>query len=297
MERDLLDTPFTSHDLSRYGLTRQRLRDRVADGRIRRVLTNVYVRGDAPDTIELRLAAVALVLPEFGVVCDRTAAWLHGVDVLDYRELEMLPPLDVFVIRDYRARRRGEVRSGQRDLDPLDVMKLEGVLVTTPLRTALDLGCGLPRQLALATLDQFIGKHYLTIEDMQAELPRYWRRRGVVQLRRLILLADGRSESPGESMTRLALIEAGLPVPYPQYSIQVGGRELYRLDLAYPNHRVCIEYDGELFHSTPKQRAADEARRAWLRAHGWTVIIVRKGDLDRESVRAWTTAVREALRG
>ena len=53
----------------------------------------------------------------------------------------------------------------------------------------------------------------------------------------------------------------------------------YRLDLAYPYHRICIEYDGREFHDGPLQQQADERRRAWLRQHGWTVIVVTVDDL------------------
>jgi hypothetical protein len=294
----LPDTPFTCEDAARLGVGRHALRRMVCDGLLRRVFRNVYVAADVPDTIELRVEAVALVTPPYGVLVDRTAAWVHGVDTLAYHELGVLPSLEVFVIRDYAPRRRRGVDSGQRDLDPLDMMRLPpGILVTTPLRTALDLGCLLMRPLALATLDQFIRMHGLTIERMRSESLRYRGRRGVVQLRQLIGLADGRAESPGESWVRLALHDAGLPPPVPQFCVRVDADTFYRLDLAYPFHRVCIEYDGELYHSTSEQRAADELRRKWLRAQGWTVIVVTRADLDQDSVRRWTREVRSALAG
>lgn len=296
MSLSLPETPFRSHQLAEYGLSRHALRTLVAEGLVRRVLRDVYVAADVPDSIESRVAAAALVTPPYGVICDRTAAWLHGIDALAYRELEILPPLEIFVIRDYVPRRRLGVHSGQRDLDPLDVMRLDpGILVTTPMRTALDLGCRLHRPLALATMDQFARLHLVTIDDMHAEALRYRRRRGVVQLRQLIPLMDGRAESPGESWIRLAVHDAGLPPPVPQFSLRIGGRELCRLDLAYPHHRVCVEYDGELFHTSPEQQAADAARRGWLLENGWTVIVVTKTDLDQDSIRRWTATLKSAL--
>ncbi|MCM0640446.1 hypothetical protein [Cellulomonas wangsupingiae] len=90
------------------------------------------------------------------------------------------------------------------------------------------------------------------------------------------------TESAGESWLRLRLVEAELPRPTSQISIRdATGREVYRLDLGYPEKRVGIEYDGEKFHNaTHAQVVADERRRQDLtRRFGWTVIGVHRGDV------------------
>ena len=69
-----------------------------------------------------------------------------------------------------------------------------------------------------------------------------------------------------------------------------------RLDLAYEELKIAIEYDGEEFHSTPEQRAHDEERRAALREEGWGVVVVRKDDFTPGRVEEWTGQVREARR-
>lgn len=242
-----------------------------------------------------RAQAAGLILPPHAVICDRTAAWLHGIDVLRYRELEVLPPLDLVVKRSFSPRTRRSWRNGQRDLADRDVMIIHGLRVTTPLRTTMDLGCKLPRRDALAAVDAFMRVHGLTRRDLEAELPRFRRRRGVVQLRVVIAVASPLAESPAESWMRMCLVDAGLPPPVLQHSIRVDGYEIYRLDLAYPHHRLCIEYDGAEFHETDEQRAADAERREWLRANGWTVIVLTRNDLDSESVDRWTSQVRTVL--
>jgi hypothetical protein len=259
------------------------------------VLRGVYQSFAAPDTIASRAQAAALVMPPFAVVCDRTAAWIHGIDVVRYRELEVLPPLDVVVLRYARRQNRSEWRNGERDLAPRDIMRIESVRVTTPLRTALDLGCKLPRLDALAAIDQFMREHELTMDDFRRELPRYFRRRGVVQLRRVVAIADPRSESPAESWVRMTIIDAGLPVPEIQWSVIVAGAERYRLDLAYPRNRVCVEYDGVEFHTAPEDRLADAERREWLRENGWTVIVVTKDDLGAGAASDWLSELRGLL--
>jgi hypothetical protein len=175
-------------------------------------------------------------------------------------------------------------------------MEINGVRVTTPLRTALDLAAGLGPSNALAVLDGFMRVHGLTHQALERELPRYSGRRGVVQLRRLIPLADARSESPGESWTRYCIIDAGLPSPEPQVWVMDRGRKKYRLDLAYRRHQVAIEFDGQLFHDDERARAADGRRRDWLRAHGWIVIVVTKDSFTPAALDEWLLELRQALR-
>jgi hypothetical protein len=293
---DFPDVPFTWPQAKALGISRARLERALSEHEIRRVLTGAYVRCDVPDNLQMRARAAALVLSPFSVVCDRTAAWLLGVDVLDYHELDVLPPLETYVLRGHTRTRRSECSGGTRDLLPEDVFEMEGLIVTTPLRTALDLGGKLSRRQAIAALDAFMRVYGLTHEELSRGVVRYFRRRGVVQLRQLIPLADPRAESPGESWTRLAIIDAGLPTPTPQLWIQVNGVPTYRLDLAYPRARVVVEYDGREFHEGDDQERADEARRDWLRQHGWTVIVVDKDSFTPEALDEWLDRVRTALR-
>jgi hypothetical protein len=288
--------PFTAQMAAGLGASPKQLERAVANREVRRVLQGVFVSADAPDTIELRAAAANLVLPPHLVLCDRTAAWLHGVDVLDFRELDVLPPLDTFALRDRSRTIRPQCRRGQRDLLPEDICIVNGVAVTAPLRTSLDLGCLLVRRRALAALDAFRRKYGFTQDDMRGPLPRYFRRRGVLQLRQLIPLTDGRAESQPESWARLEIVDAGLPSPVPQFWVTVGGRPVFRLDLAYPHAKVAIEYDGREFHEGDEQREADERRRAWLRQQGWVVIVLDKDSFTPEAVAAWVSELRTALR-
>ena len=290
------DQPFTFADAMKLGISRSRLRDALDGREIRRVLRGVYVRADAADTTEVRVQAAKLVISPFAVVCDRTAAWLHGVDVLEFHELDLVPPLETYVLRGHDPTDRNECNGGTRDLLAADICAIDGLSVTTPIRTALDLGCKLSRRRALAALDAFMRKFGITHADMRRLLPRYFRRRGVIQLRQLVPLADPRAESQGESWMRIEIVDAGLPVPELQYWIHVGGRPTYRLDLAYPHAKVAVEYDGREFHEGDERREADRRRRQWLRDRGWTVIVVDKDSFSPEALAAWLRELRQALR-
>jgi hypothetical protein len=289
------DRPFTSGDALALGISRKRLRLAVDQGLVRRVFTGVYVRGNVPDSTELRALAAGMVMSEHSVLCDRTAAWIHGINVLRYAELDLIPPLETYVLRGHNPTDRHNCRGGTRDLSSEDWQVIAGVRVTTPLRTALDLACKLPRRQAMAALDAFAREHQVTVADLRQLLVRYFRRRGVVQARELVPLIDGRIESARESWVKIEIHDHGLPLPEPQWWVEVDGVHV-RLDFAYPHARVVVEYDGEAFHSKPEKKAADEKRRKWLRRHGWRVIVVTKENFDDGPTPSWILELRRYLR-
>jgi hypothetical protein len=287
-------SPFTTAQAIEAGMSPWRLRQLVRDGALRRPLREVYVDATLDDSIELRARSAALVVSKSAVVTDRSAAWLWGVDALRPVDLDVPPPLEIFVLRGDTRVRRGEVGGGVRDLSAADITVVEGVSVTTPVRTSLDLGCRLPRYEALAAMDALSRSHHVGPQLLASQLPRFRRRRGVIQLRSLVGLVDARAESSGESFARLAILDAGLPPPQPQFWV-VEGETSFRLDLAYPRLKVCVEYDGQDFHSTAEHRAHDARRRNWLGLRGWIVIVVTKDSFSSVARDAWISNLRRAI--
>lgn len=290
------DRPFTTSELAAAGVSDHVLREALSAGEVRRVLRGVYVLTSLEDSPLLRARAAGLVISRHAVLCDRTAAWIHGCEVFDHRELDVMPPLESYVLRGKDPTDRPECNGGTRDLLPVDWTEIDGVRVTTPLRTAVDLACKLSRRQAVAAIDALMRRHGFTTEDMVDLLRRrYRRRRGVCQAREVVPLGDPRAESRPESWVRITMHDRGLPPPVPQYWVHVDGVPTYRLDLAYPHARVAIEYNGEEFHSSPADREADRVRLEWLRAHGWTVIVLTKDDFTPEAIDRWIREVRTAL--
>lgn len=81
----------------------------------------------------------------------------------------------------------------------------------------------------------------------------------------------------------------GMPPAVRQYKVvRVSGRSAF-LDLAWPDHRVGLEYDGEAFHG-PRHLAADVTREEEIRALGWWV-----GRADRHDLRPSSTRLRDEL--
>lgn len=291
----LPDRPFLYAEVPRLGLTRRKLRAAVAAGEVRHVFRAVYCDARLPDTTELRAAAICLLLDEHVVVTDRTASWIHGVDSFEPFGLDRQQPLEVVSTGPHDRTRRAGLLGGKRDLLADEVLVVNGVRVTTPLRTAADLACRRGRFAAMAVLDAFMRTHRLTTEDYQMMVRRFVGRRGVVQLRELVQYADPDCESHGESWTKLAIIDAGLPRPQPQVWVDLPGIGRVRLDFAYRWAKVAVEYDGEEHHSSDADREHDRIRRKALRDAGWIVIVVRKGGFTGPSLDAWLAELRAVL--
>lgn len=276
-----LSRPFTTQMARAAGLdTRQLGRIRAA-GLLERPLVGVYYAATLPDSLDLRIACVRLVVPAGCVVTDRTAGWIHGAAMTQAPNSHLaVPPVQVFHEPGKRLR-NGITASGERRLRTRDVVEIGGLQVTTPLRTACDLGRLVHRDSAFAALDALLRLDDFTHDELLVEMQRFKGYRGVKQLRALAPLADAGSESFGESVLRLRWHEAGINLR-PQTQLRVvrpRTGELAFLDIATTTGRYAAEYDGEQFHG-PDQAGHDADRRKWLREEcGWTVEVFRRSDV------------------
>lgn len=273
-----LDRPFTVSEAARHGVPGHLVVRLVDSGHLRRLLRGVVVASQVPDSLRLRVAALKLVVPDHAVVVDTTAAWLHGVDALPRSAIHEMPALDVFSTAASRMR-RGGVRSGVRELHTADVEVVDGLLVTTMLRTALDLGRSLWRYDAIGALDGFL-RAGVPHERVLAEVDRFKGHRGVRQLRMLAPLATPLAESNPESALRLHWIEAELPGAEPQVWVHDDdGSARYRIDVGDPDVRYGAEYFGAEFHGEDAE-VADLQRLQWLDQHrDWVIDVFRKDDV------------------
>lgn len=105
------------------------------------------------------------------------------------------------------------------------------------------------------------------------------RRVGVWRLRAALPLVSTRSRSRPESWLRLTLLDAGLPEARVNFDVVEGGAWLGQVDLAYPELKVAVEYEGEHHLTDPVQWAEDIRRVERLTEAGWRVIRVTKSDL------------------
>lgn len=275
-----LDRPFTTKQAAGSGLDRRMLAHLVREGLLRRPLRGVYVAGQVQDSQHLRGQVLALVVPPGCVVTDWSACWYWtGVD-LPNSHIEV-PEVSVFRPSDGGRLRNQLARSGERCFRPEDYVPLDGCMsITTPLRTAWDLGRLTAPILALGGIDALLRHGTFTHDELVGGVERFRRQRGVVQLRRVAPLADGRSESMGESALRWRWLEVpGLPVPELQIPVLVDGVERFRLDLGVEDVRFAAEYDGEAFHGDAAA-TKDQIRRSELdQVFGWTCEVFRRRDV------------------
>lgn len=273
-------SPFTRSDAFDSGIAQRQWRELTAGRHIRPLVRGVYADATLPDTIDLRVAAVARRLQPGQVVARTTAAWLYGVDVVDPRGLPATPHVEVVAMtRSGRPQTRGTIAHAADDLRADDVASINGIPLTSPLRTATDITRFGRRQEGLVVLDYFLREKSFTQEELLASLPRWARRRGILNLRELAPLASPLSESGAESRMRLEFVDGGLPQPELQIWVtdHLGVRR-YRLDMGYRRFMIAMEYDGEEFHG-PDRARHDSQRRHWIEGRGWHVLVFRREDV------------------
>ncbi|MCW2652217.1 MAG: hypothetical protein QOE41_1375 [Mycobacterium sp.] len=183
------------------------------------------------------------------------------------------------------------------DLAAGETVLVDQMAVTTPARTAFDIGRRLPLTGAVQRIDALMHATDVKAVDIEAVIDRHPGVRGLAQLRRTLQLVDGGAESPYESLTRLLLVQAGFPVPQTQIPvIDDFGAVFARVDMGWPRYLVGVEFDGTQHWTNSRQRSWDIDRAAELSALGWTIVRVSSGMLH-NTPQVVLARVRTALAG
>lgn len=173
-----------------------------------------------------------------------------------------------------------------------EITVVNGVPVTTPARTVLDLACWYPTMSGVAAIDSLVRATEFKAADVELLAQRYPGRRGIARARLAITLFDARAQSPKETWLRLVLVDAGLPRPQTQIPVRDEfGTVIAYLDLGWEHLRVAVEYDGEQHRSDRSQYNWDIRRLEILHQLGWIVIRVVAGDRPAGIVRRVKTAL------
>lgn len=119
--------------------------------------------------------------------------------------------------------------------------------VTALARTVIDLARSLPFAEAVAIADAALHRHLVTREELLAALARAVRRPGTSAAARVVAFADPGGMSVGESRSRVALRDAGIPAPVLQWTVVTrGGVGLGDVDFGWPQWRTVGEFDGKI---------------------------------------------------
>ncbi|WP_214403112.1 DUF559 domain-containing protein [Pseudonocardia lacus] len=248
----------------------------LRSGRFVPLFRDVYVDADAVAGAEIDLVllsrAAYLLMPEDGALCGFSAAALLGADCSPAgAAAEFIAP------RGDVGNRRGLVVR-QAALAPEEVCLVGPYRVTTAERTAYDLGRRLDVPRAVAAVDSLarIGRF-----DPSALLDGPVGARGRRRLREVVALADPLAESTMETRLRLVLVGGGLPRPTSQFAVRTAdGAVVARVDLAYPDARLALEYDGA-HHFDDEFSRLDRRRDLLLDELGWQTMRFTSDDVLR----------------
>lgn len=276
--------PFVGTEALASGLVTRR----ALHSQYRPVYRNVFVPTGYELTAVSRGVAAWLWSGREATLAGLSASALHGARWIDpglpaelYRRNGK--PVDGIVVR------RDELRDDE-------ICTARGMRLTTPARTAFDLGRRKGLLKGVIRIDALANATNFKAAEVDGLIQSHPGVRGVVQLRQVLRLMDGGAESPQETRTRLLLVRSGLPKPETQ--IRVLDRFNYpfaRLDMGYREFQVAIEFDGAQHWTDSAQRAADIDRYAELAALGWLMVRV-SSDLLRYRPEVIVVRVCAALR-
>ena len=264
------------------GLSHDDLAQLHRTGELVRVRRGAYARTVAdqldPEERHRRLVvATAPQLREGAVLSHTSAALLHGLPLLGREDLSR-----VHVTRDRRGggRRRRLVQVHGSPLAAEDIVDVQGLSTTSLARTVVDLARTLPFDRAVAAGDRAL-RLGLAPDDLAAAVERAAHATGVRKARRVAGFVDARSETPGESISRVRCHEQGLPAPDLQRDIfDRDGQWVARVDFCWPGLRTIGEFDGKIKYGrlVPAGQSIEDVifsekiREDALRSLGWQVV-------------------------
>lgn len=280
MHTSRMSSPFIGSEAIAAGrLTRHRLRTQFVA-----VHHDVYVGKGAELTPVVRAKACWLRSRRRGVLAGYSASALHGARWIDSRRPA--------AIIDTNRRRVPGVEVWEHVIEPDEICLVDGMPVTTPQRTALDLACRYPLDEAVTAIDALAHATRLKLADVELLVERYKGRRGLRRARAALNLVDAGAESPRETWLRLILIRAGFPRPqtqipvYNEYGVLIG-----EVDTGWEEIKVAVEYEGDHHWQSRWQFIKDVRRLEALTEAGWIVVRVTAQDtpatIERRVALAW----------
>jgi uncharacterized protein DUF559 len=267
LRRDLVD---------RYG--EHAVRIALRDGLLEQPWRGVIITKDRSLDLPTRAAGALLAIDARGVLSGPTAAALHGCSAADD-----CPDVHVTVPYESRCVRRPGLVVHNDRFEECDVVTRMGLRVFVLDLVIAELLCTASRRLALACMDQALAalpeqRRRAFRDEVGHRLATRDDRRGTRRGGMLLDLATGKADSPPESWLRLLVVDARFPVPEAQFEVRgLDGELIYLLDMAWPELRIALEYDGYEAHEGRAE--ADELRDRRLAGRGWIVIRARAQDL------------------
>ncbi len=287
---------FLVSDALEQGASRSILRSTVLEAPFH----GVRARAGALFDFDRLCAAYALKMPSSSAFTGITAARLWRIPLPAYAGTE-LRTVDVAARAPRRAPRGANVRGSK-----YSGIARRCLLNGLPVLSAVDTWCSLAGVLDVVDLAA-VADHLLSDapgarsahadpDELQAAVRGRLHHRGTLTLRNALALARPHCWSRTETLTRAVLTSAGIPEPALNHRLIVGARTV-RLDLAWPDARFGLEYDGDQ-HRDPQRFAEDIARQEMVQDERWSLMRMTRTDLfDHPEVLVRRVASRLAERG
>jgi len=240
---------------------------------------DVYVPRGTELTAVVRAKASWLRSRRRGILAGFSASAIYGARWID-------PTLPAAIIDSNRRPAPG-VQVWEEHIEPDEIAIVDGMRVTIPARTALDLARRWRLGVAVAAIDALAQAVELKPADIELLAGRYAGRRGIKAARAAIELVDGGAQSPKETWLRLLLETSGFPRPQTQIVVrnEWGWAEAY-LDMGWEDIKVAVEYDGDQHRSSRAQYVKDIRRIEMLeQRYGWIVVRVVAEDHPDDIIR------------
>ncbi|WP_354348604.1 hypothetical protein [Pseudarthrobacter sp. PvP090] len=281
LPESLARTPFTVYESRQLGVPPKRLRakDLSDGGRL------IYLPAGRSLEITERARVLAAATPGAWVSHETAAVltllglppWLGGCASIHLSKPHELP----------RVRRVGVIGHRVRCI-PGELTDVDGIPVTAPPRTWLDLAAVLPLNYLIALGDQIIriprpgleqrSEPYAEKEGLRLLIRQHPNMKGVEKARLALEEMRVGADSFPETFLRLAMLEAHLPEPELQVRLDPDDRRSPAADLGYRRYRIAIQYVGAP-HLTREQQSRDNRRDEAFRSAGWAYFKVNADDL------------------
>jgi very-short-patch-repair endonuclease len=247
----------TTADLVAAGLGRGAIARRVADGRLRPLHRGVFLVGPliGPRTREM---AATLACGETAVVSHHAAAAIWGFRPAWHG------PIDVTTTRQLRPRQGIRVHRARR-LDPRDKTERDGIPLTTPARTLLDLAAHLDHRALERAVEEAEIRHLTTRSELASLNARSSGRNGARALDGAIKSAHEPKLTRSEAERRFLDLIRAARLPPPETNVRIAG---YEVDFVWRAQQLVVEVDGFTYHGTREAFERDRRKDADLQAAG-----------------------------
>jgi hypothetical protein len=227
----------------------------------------VYAVGHTALTLEGRFLAAVKACGPAAALSHFAAAVLWDIADWTDRVIQVTVPIE------YARRHRGLRIHRSSRLDVGEVTRHQGIRVTTPARTILDLAAGSTDQGLRRLVRESQSRKLVNVRTLNEALARHPGRRGSARVRRLLLDGPAPTRTELEDMVLALILKAGLPHPDVNVPMRLDGRRVVP-DFRWPSHRLVVEADSAAWHDNKQAREDDAERQALLEAHGERVLRV-----------------------